>query len=200
MASIQILHHTDSGVTNIAELPLYSTPEAEPISLDRAALLEKTVKTFGDALVQGEWAVARMFYPDEFKAKCSTVDYGILMTSVWSLSGYPEDSAFVFERVTVEGDYGWAIGTYLEKDGIRIPFDNDEKPDFIWQDGRWVWAVSAEELAKENPCILDSATEVPTTAGSEADATDGHRGHLPPTEDRHAGFRTQGVSLSAQRP
>ena len=37
-------------------------------------------------------------------------------------------------------------------------------------------------------------------AGSEADATDGHRGHLPPTEDHHAGFRTQGVSLPAQRP
>ena len=37
-------------------------------------------------------------------------------------------------------------------------------------------------------------------AGSEADAKDGHRGHLPPTEDHHAGFRTQGVSLPAQRP
>ena len=36
--------------------------------------------------------------------------------------------------------------------------------------------------------------------GQEADATDGHRGHLPPTEDHHAGFRTQGVSLPAQRP
>ena len=42
--------------------------------------------------------------------------------------------------------------------------------------------------------------QVNSQAGSEADATDGHRGHLPPTEDHHAGFRTQGVSLPAQRP
>ena len=28
----------------------------------------------------------------------------------------------------------------------------------------------------------------------------GIEGHLPPTEDHHAGFRTQGVSLPAQRP
>ena len=35
-------------------------------------------------------------------------------------------------------------------------------------------------------------------ACAETDATNGHRGHLPSSQDHQTGFRTQGVSLPAQ--
>ena len=63
------------------------------------------------------------------------------------------------------------------------------------------WLTTALLRLKEDGRLAQgSGTPGQQEAGSEADATDGHRGHLPPTEDHDAGFRTQGVSLPAQRP
>ena len=148
-----------------ATLALMSTPESTSTQdSDRVTLLEETVMALGVALAKGEWAVVRAYYPDEFKAKCSVEEFGALMTIVWATVGYPDDASFGFEKVKIDGNLGWAVGTYLGKPDVRVEFDDDEgteneAPEFIWEDGKWVYFVSLEKLAQDNPCSLDFGNE-----------------------------------------
>ena len=143
------------------------TPEpTPPQSSDRAALLEEAGRTSGNALAKREWLLAHALYPDEFKAKCSGGEFAALMTYAWGFLGIPENVTFVLEEVRVDGDEGW-VEARFEKDGVEIKLGEksvDDEPSFIWKDGKWVYFVSPEELAKDNPCSLDLGNESAPTA------------------------------------
>ena len=55
-------------------------------------------------------------------------------------------------------------------------------------------------LKEDDSLAQRSGTRGQQKACAETDATNGHRGHLPSSQDHQTGFRTQGVSLPAQRP
>ena len=153
------------------KVPTTATPESTPTQdIDRVALLEEFAQLRGDALANREWAFLYAFFPDEFKAKCTGIDFAALMNFFWAFAGIPEGVTFVLEEVRVKGDQGWVEGR-IEKDGVEIDFfddDGDDEPDSIWQGDKWTIYQSPEELAEEDPCSLDSTAEESTSTPSPA--------------------------------
>ena len=145
--------------TAVHQAPTHDSTPTQ--SSDRAALLEETARTYANALAKREWILVHALYPDEFKVKCSGGDFAALMTFVWEFAGFPEGMTVVLEEVRVDGDQGW-VEARFEKNGVEIELGEesaDDEPSFIWKDGKWVYFVSPEELAKDNPCSLDFSSE-----------------------------------------
>ena len=127
--------------------------------VDRTDLLMQTAETYAKAFASQEWAVMYSFMPDEFKAKCSLSDYAGMMWYIHSAFGYPEDSKATVSSGWGGDGYAW-VEIELEKDGVRLEFptpDDPETPQFEWHDNGYKWLVHVpeDELAKDNPCVLE---------------------------------------------
>ncbi len=163
--TVESLLPTNTPFSPTAEPTPTSTPTATAQDSDRATLLKEFAQRWGDAMAKREWASVYALSPDNFKAKCSLGDFAGLMTFGWAFLGIPEDSSYVIEEVSVDGDDG-RVASYFEKDGVQIEFDDDGdiEPDAIWRDGEWIFYQSPEDLAEEDPCSLDfTAEDTPTT-------------------------------------
>jgi len=104
---------------------------------------------------------------------------------------FPEVSVVRPVRVAVQQPL---IGALPPGWGFRVRVGVNES---YWQ------AVPSNALLglKEDDSLAQrSGTRGQQKACAETDATNGHRGHLPSSQDHQTGFRTQGVSLPAQRP
>ena len=152
---------------SMATVAATSTPTDTAQDPDRAALLKEFAQRGGDAMAKREWAIVHTLYPDEFRAKCSLGEFAAMTAFVVAFAGIPEDITYVFESARVEGNHGY-IDSHFAKDGLEIDLGGEEEtdPHALWQDGKWTFYVSPEDLAEENPCSLEFTTPEPTAAPS----------------------------------
>ena len=103
-------------------------------------------------------------YPSEFRAKCEVVEFSGLMVFAISFLGSLDDVEFAPGEPRIDGDLAWTTGD-LVRDGVALEFrPPGDDPNFVWRDGTWGVFVTAEELARDNPCSL-------TPEGSEPSST-----------------------------
>lgn len=152
---------TEDAPPQIAELMMTEGEILEPPPkwYGRMDLLAQTAETHAKAFASQEWVVMYSFMPDEFKTKCSLSDFAGMMLYIHSAFGYPEDSKATLTGASASGNYGWA-DIELEKDGVRLEFptpDDPATPQFEWHGTvtKWRVHVPEDELAKDNPCVLE---------------------------------------------
>ena len=147
----------------LSEADLVLMTEGDTLEPDRVRrvgrmdMLTQTAETYAKAFASQQWVVMYSFMPDEFKAKCSLSDYAGMMLYIHSAFGYPEDSKATLSGASASGNYGWAR-IELEKDGVRLEYptpDDPETPQFEWHGYKWLVHVPEDELARDNPCVLE---------------------------------------------
>ena len=124
--------------------------------------------TIGDSLVKRKWAVAHSLHSDDFRARCSLLEFEALMSVNANLRAIPEEAEAALTATKMDGDYGWFVNRFtvsirgdtfiagkVGEDDADEESDEfwHEEPDAQWVDGRWVVYEDEESKANPKPCV-----------------------------------------------